>query len=158
VEEIREIQLQCETVARDIAEPEYYHLIHHSAMPSIFRAAGRESALAFATVLGDMFLQAGDGHGHPNRQLPLLGGRYIAEPNQAPHAVARFEELAFEPSMFRTTYGQGRKEEHKAPVENYEEEDNTKANKKQILFFALVSPLYSAKASRRKSSSCHPAS
>jgi hypothetical protein len=97
-------------------------------------------ALAFATVLGDMLLQAGDGHGHTDRQLPLLGRRYVAEPNQTPHAVARFEELAFEPSMFRTTNGQGRKEEHEAPVENYEEEDNTKAKKKQILFFALVSP------------------
>jgi hypothetical protein len=42
--------------------------------------------------------------------------------------------------MFRTTYGQGRKEEHPAPVENYEEENTTMAKKKQILFFALVSP------------------
>jgi hypothetical protein len=33
------------------------------------------SALAFATMLGDMLLQAGDGHRHPNRQLPLFGWR-----------------------------------------------------------------------------------
>jgi len=163
VEEIREIQLQRKALARDIAEPEYYHLIYHSARPSFSGPFGRESALAFATVLGDMLLQAGDGHGHANRQLPLLGGRELPEPNQAPHAVtrfeelafepsmfrttnrqgrkeARFEELAFEPSMFRTTNRQGRKEEHEAPVENYEEENTTKAKKKQILFFALVSP------------------
>src|ERR1700693_4688465 len=65
-------------------------------------------ALAFATVLGDMLLQAGDSHSHSNRQLPLFGGRQVPEPNQAPHPIARLDELAFEPSMFRTTYRQGR--------------------------------------------------
>jgi hypothetical protein len=57
-----------------------------------------------ATMLGQMLLQAGDGHGHPIRQLPLLGGREFAEPHEVPHAVARFQELAFETSMFRAAY------------------------------------------------------
>jgi hypothetical protein len=110
-------------------------LIYHSATPSLFRAILVEKlALAFATVLGDMFFQVGDGHGHSNRQLPLLSGREFPEPNQAPHPIARFEELAFEPSMFRTTYRQGREQAHKAPVENREKENTTMANKKQRLF------------------------
>jgi hypothetical protein len=108
-------------------------------MPSSLRAKHR-LALAFATVLGDMLLQAGDGHGHSNRQLPLLGGRQAPKPNQAPHPVARLDELAFEPSMFRTTYGQGRVRTHQAPVENREKQRNIKANKKQTFFFAIYSP------------------
>jgi hypothetical protein len=87
-----------------------------------------------------MLLQAGDGHCHPNRQLPLFAGRQSPEPNQAPQPIARLKKLAFEPSMFRTTYRQGREEAHRAPVENREQQINIKANKKQTLFFALVSP------------------
>jgi hypothetical protein len=108
-------------------------------MLSSIRAKHR-LALALATVLGDMLLQAGDGHGHANRQLSLLGRREASKPNQAPHPVARLEELAFEPSMFRTTYGQGRERTHQAPVENREQQNSIKANKKQTLFFALYSP------------------
>src|SRR5580698_6228652 len=106
-------------------------------MPSSLSAKHR-LALALATVPGDMLLQAGNGHGHPNRQLPLLGGRQAAKPNQAPHPVARLDELTFEPSMFRTTYGQGRERTHQAPVENREKQSNIKANKKQILFSLFV--------------------
>jgi len=57
-----------------------------------------------ATVLGKVLLQAGDGHGHSIRQLPFFGGRQLAKPHKVPHPVARFLELAFEPSMFRTAY------------------------------------------------------
>jgi hypothetical protein len=106
-------------------------------MPSSIRAKHR-LALALATVFGDMLLQAGDGHGHSNRQLPLLGRREAPEPNQAPHPVARLDELAFEPSMFRTTYRQGREQTHQAPVENREKQSNIKANKKQILFSPYI--------------------
>lgn len=60
---------------------------------------------ALATVLGKMLLQAGNGHSHFVRQLPFLGGQEFAKPHQVPHPVARFLELAFEPSMFRTAYG-----------------------------------------------------
>jgi hypothetical protein len=98
-------------------------------------------ALAFATVLGDVLLQAGDGHSHLLRQLALLGARQMPEANKGPHPVARFEELSFEPSMFRASYRQGRKGAHEAPVENRERDHGTKAKKKQILFFALDSPL-----------------
>jgi hypothetical protein len=96
------------------------------------------SALALATVLGDMLLQAGDGHRHPHRQLPLFGGLQLAEPNQAPHPIARLDELAFEPSMFRTTYRQTRSRIHPAPVENREPQIIIKANKKQTLFLPFV--------------------
>jgi hypothetical protein len=98
------------------------------------------SALALATVLGDMLLQAGDGHRHSHRQLPLFGGLQLAEPYQPPHPIARLDELAFEPSMFRTTYRQTRSRIHPAPVENRERQITIKANKKQTLFFALYSP------------------
>jgi hypothetical protein len=56
-------------------------------------------------VLGQVLLQAGYGHGHAIRQLPLLGSRQFAEPHEVPHPIARFLELAFEPSMFRAAYG-----------------------------------------------------
>jgi hypothetical protein len=142
VEEIREFQLQHKIVARDIAELALHYLHCHFAMLSSIRAK-HHLALALATVLGDMLLQTGDGHGHANRQLPLLGRRQAPKPNQAPHPVARLDELAFEPSMFRTTYGQGRERTHQAPVENRERQNSIKANKKQIVFlpfFALYSP------------------
>ncbi len=104
-------------------------------------------APAFATVLGDMLLQASDGHRHPHRQLPLFGRFQLAEPHQSPHPIARLDELAFEPSMFRTTYRQARSRIHLAPVENRERQITTKAKEKQTLFFALSSPLAgSAKA------------
>jgi len=62
----------------------------------------RRGALpALATVLGQVLLQAGDGHGHTIRQLPFFGGREFAEPHEVSHPVARLLELAFEPSMFR---------------------------------------------------------
>jgi hypothetical protein len=87
-----------------------------------------------------MLLQAGDGHSHANRQLPLFAGRQAPKPNKAPHPVARLDEFAFEPSMFRTTYRQGRERAHQAPVENRERQISIKANKKQTLFFVLYSP------------------
>ena len=96
--------------------------------------------LALATVLGDMLFQAGDGHGHFDRQLPLLGGRQVCELDPAAKPVARRKELAFEPSMFRATQSQDRERAHRAPVENQQRQDGTKANKKQILFFAFNSP------------------
>jgi hypothetical protein len=85
-----------------------------------------------------MLLQAGDGHGQSNRQLPLFGRREAPEPNQAPHPVARLDELAFETSMFRTTYRQSREQTHRAPVENREKQNSIKANKKQILFSPYI--------------------
>jgi hypothetical protein len=91
-----------------------------------------------------MFLQAGDGHRHPHRQLPLFGRLQLAEPYQPPHPIARLDELAFEPSMFRTTYRQGRSRIHHAPVENREWQITIKAKKKQTLFFALSSPILAA--------------
>jgi hypothetical protein len=97
-------------------------------------------APAFATVLGDMLLQAGDGHRHPHRQLPLFGWRQLPEPYKPPHPVARLDELAFEPSMFRTSYRQARTRTHLAPVENRERQITIKAKQKQTLFFALSSP------------------
>jgi hypothetical protein len=106
-------------------------------MPSSIRAKHR-LALALATVLGDMLLQAGDGHGQSNRQLPLFGRREAPEPNQAPHPVARLDELAFEPSMFRTSYRQSREQTHRAPVENREKQNSIKANKKQIVFSPYI--------------------
>src|SRR5260370_20884883 len=96
------------------------------------------SALAFATVLGDMLLQAGDGHRHANRQLPLFGGLQLAEPYQPPHPIARLDELAFEPSMFRTTYRTARKPTHHAPVENRQRQISIKANQKQIRFSPYI--------------------
>ncbi len=97
-------------------------------------------APAFATVLGDMLLQAGDGHRHSNCQLSLFGRLQLAEPHKPPHPIARLDELAFEPSMFRTTYRQARSRIHLAPVENREKKTTTKAKQKQTLFFALSSP------------------
>ena len=98
--------------------------------------------LASTTVLGDMFFQAGDGHGHFDRQLPLLRGRENAKLNQRPHPVARREELAFEPSMFWATKSQDRERGHRAPVENQRRKDGTGAKKKQTLFLALDSPMF----------------
>lgn len=98
-------------------------------------------ALALTTVLRDVFLQAGDGHRHPYRQLPLFGGRQVPEPYQPPHPIARLDELAFEPSMFRTSYRQPRRRAHPAPVESRDSQTTIKANKKQTFFFALSSPL-----------------
>ena len=98
-------------------------------------------APAFATVLGDMLFQAGDGHRHSNCQLSLFGRLQFAEPHKHPHPIARLDELAFEPSMFRTTYRQARSRIHLAPVENRERQITIKAKQKQTLFFALSSPL-----------------
>jgi hypothetical protein len=98
------------------------------------------SALAFATVLGDMLLQPCNGHRHPHGQLPLFSRLQLAEPYQPPHPVPRLDELAFEPSMFRTTYRQTRSRIHLAPVENREVQITIMANKKQTLFFAFLSP------------------
>jgi hypothetical protein len=92
-------------------------------------------------VLGDMLFQAGDGHRHAHRQLPLFGRLQLAEPYQPPHPIPRLDELAFEPSMFRTTYRQARSRTHLAPVENRERQITIMAKKKQTLFFALSSPL-----------------
>src|SRR5271169_995685 len=97
-------------------------------------------APAFATVLRDMLLQSSDGHRHSNCQLSHFGRLQLAEPHQPPHPIARLDELAFEPSMFRTTYRQGRSRTHHAPVENREKQNSIKAKQKQTLFFALSSP------------------
>jgi hypothetical protein len=108
-------------------------------MPS-FHQGQAGSALAFATVLGNMLLQASDGHRHSNCQLPLFGRLQLAEPHQPPHPIARLDELAFEPSMFRTTYRQARRRIHLAPVENRERQNNIKAKEKQTLFSPYIRP------------------
>src|SRR5580704_14784546 len=125
------------------------------------------SAPAFATVLRDMLFQPCNGHRHPHRQLPLFRRLQSAEPHQPPHPVPRLDELAFEPSMFRTTYRQACSRIHLAPVENRERQITTKAKQKQILFSPYIRlnwlsqndvEVYSASPSRRRSSSCQPAS
>src|SRR4029077_1353738 len=103
--------------ARDIAEERLYHLLY-------LRARSFWVLAALATVLGQMLLQAGDGHGHLIRQLPFFGGREFAEPHEVSHSVTRLLELAFEPSMFRAANCQGRRGAHQAPVENAEEENS----------------------------------
>ncbi len=125
--------MQCKTVARDTAEAHFHCFRFFQAGP--FTA---ESALAFATVFGDMLLQAGDGHRHPHRQLPLFDRRKVSEPYQPPHPTARLDELAFEPSMFWTTYRQSRSRIHYAPVENRESQISTMAKKKQIVFSPYI--------------------
>ena len=102
------------------------------------RPSTDKSTLAFATVLGDMLLQAGDGHGHPHCQLPLFGRRKVSEPYQPPHPTARLDKLAFEPSMFRTTYRESRSRIHHAPVENREWQISIKAKKKQTIFSPYI--------------------
>jgi hypothetical protein len=87
-----------------------------------------------------MLFQPCNGHRHPHRQLPLFRRLQLAEPHQPPHPVPRLDELAFEPSMFRTTYRQARRRIHLAPVENRERQITTKAKQKQTLFFAIYSP------------------
>src|SRR5579863_9939636 len=87
-----------------------------------------------------MLLQPCNGHRHPHRQLPLFRRLQPAEPHQPPHPVPRLDELAFEPSMFRTSYRQPRRRAHLAPVENRERQNNTMANKKQILFSLFIRP------------------
>jgi hypothetical protein len=121
--------------------PKTYNYLHPLIETTQGHSPTSHSAPAFATVPGDMFLQTGDGHRHPHRQLPLFGGLQLAEPYQPPHPIARLDELAFEPSMFRTTYRQTRRRIHPAPVENREPQVTIKANKKQILFFAICSPV-----------------
>jgi hypothetical protein len=81
-------------IARDLAEKGLYHLYYSHARSFWVLPA-------LATVLGQMLLQAGDGHGHTIRQLPFFGGGQFAEPHEVSHPVARLLELAFEPSMFR---------------------------------------------------------
>jgi hypothetical protein len=132
--------LQRKAVAPDITEAVV--TLQLSFRDAILRSGHSPAslALAFATVLGDMLLQAGDGHRHSHRQVPLFGRRYVSEPNQPPHPIARLDELAFEPSMFRTTYRQGRSRIHHAPVENREPQIIIKANKKQTLFPPYVRP------------------
>src|SRR5271154_5899814 len=110
-------------------------------MPSSTNSGPSHLTPALATVLRDMLFQARDRHRHSNRLLPLFGGLQIPEPHQPPHPVARLDELAFEPSMFRTTYRQARSRTHLAPVENRERQSNIMANRKQTLFFALYSPI-----------------
>jgi hypothetical protein len=104
-------------------------------------------ALALATVLGNVLLQAGDGHCHAIRQVALHSARKLPKPIQIPHVsclpaankqIARFKELPFEPSMFGTSYAQRRVGAHCAPVENAEAQSTIKANKKQILYSSFV--------------------
>jgi len=53
-------------------------------------------------VLGGMFFQPGDGHGHFIGQPPLFSSRQFAETNQMiPHPIACCPELLFEPSTLR---------------------------------------------------------
>jgi hypothetical protein len=107
-------------------------------VPSSREITAPNLALALATVLGNVFLQAGDSHGHPVRQLAFLDKRQLPKPNQVSKPIARFEELAFEPSMFRTTYCQRRKQQHRAPVENADAQTTLRANKKQIVFSSYL--------------------
>jgi hypothetical protein len=121
----------------DIAEALFNYLF---ATPSSAGPFTAKSALAFATVLGDMLLQARDGHRHPHCELPLFGRRKVSEPYQPPHPTARLDKLAFEPSMFRTTYRQRRSRIHHAPVENREWQISIAAKKKQTLFSPYIRP------------------
>jgi hypothetical protein len=85
-------------------------------------------------MLGEMLLQARDGHCHLLCQTLLFRPRELPEPRQPPEPVTSLQELAFEPSMLRAAYRKGRKREHGAPVENDERQNSTGAKKKQILF------------------------
>jgi hypothetical protein len=89
-------------------------------------------------VGSDVFLQAGDGHGHLIRQAPLLEARELPTAKQISHAAASLLELTFEPSMLRAADSIGREGAHEAPVENTEEEGSRQANKKQIVFSLYV--------------------
>jgi hypothetical protein len=91
-----------------------------------------------ATVRRDVFLQAGNGHGHLVRQAPFLFPCQLAPTDQTSHAVTGFLELTFEPSMLWTTNRMGRKRAHPAPVENVEGEVSRKANKRQTLFSPII--------------------
>ena len=112
-----------------MANDVYYHLIY---------AFATENRSAFATVCGDMFLQAGYGHGHFVRQGSLLGARELPQAEQATHAITGLLKLPFEPSMLWTADSIGRRGAHQAPVENVEEQCSRKANKKQILFSPFI--------------------
>ena len=85
-----------------------------------------------------MFLQAGYGHGHFVRQGSLLGARELPQAGQAAHAITGLLKLPFEPSMLWTADSIGRREAHRAPVENVEEQCSRKANKRQTLFSPIV--------------------
>jgi len=86
----------------------------------------------------DVFLQAGDDHGHLVRQASFLLARELSQAKQAAHAITGFLELTFEPSMLWTTDSIGRRGAHQAPVENVEEQCSRKANKRQTLFSLIV--------------------
>jgi hypothetical protein len=76
-------------------------------------------------MFGDVLLQSRDGHGHAVRQFPFLFPRDLAQTHEASHPIALFDELAFEPSMFRTSHDHRRGAAHRAPVENAAAETNT---------------------------------
>jgi len=89
-------------------------LIYRSATakPQRHNAAATRSLLPFATVSGNVLLQAGDGHGHFVRQAAFLLPRESTQAKQITHAVTGLLELAFEPSMLRTANRIGREREH----------------------------------------------
>jgi hypothetical protein len=122
--------------ARPVANGAHYHLIYPFATENPALEQGRLPA--FATMGCKVFLQAGDGHGHLVRQGSFLSAREFAQAKQITHAITRFLELTFEPSMVWAAPSIGRRGAHKAPVENAEGESSREANKRQILFSPIV--------------------
>src|SRR5271167_3069075 len=96
--------------------------------------------LALTTVLGLVFLDPGDGHGHLVGKAPFLRRGQAPEPGKGPQPVARLLELGIQSLLLGTAYRKEERRRHRAPVENDEEESSRRAKKKQILFFALYSP------------------
>jgi hypothetical protein len=112
-----------------IADVVYYHSVYpilekkiRSPKIAARKTAGlrRRPLQTFATVGCQVFLQAGDGHGHFVRQAPFLESRELSQAHQATHAIADCEVLVFEPSMLWTRDSIGREGAHEAPVENVE--------------------------------------
>jgi hypothetical protein len=98
--------------------------------------------VTLTTVLGLVLLDPGDGHGYPVGKVFFLWRRQAPEPGKGPQPVARFLELGFKSLMLGTAYRKDEERRHRAPVENDEEESSMGANKRQTLFFALVSPIH----------------
>jgi hypothetical protein len=96
--------------------------------------------VTLTTVLGLVLLDPGDGHGHPVGKMLFLRRGQAPEPGKGPQPVARLLELRFQSRLLGTAYRKEERGRHRAPVENDEEESSMRANKRQTLFFALVSP------------------
>jgi hypothetical protein len=84
---------------------------------------------AFAAVLAYVFFNASNRHGHVLLQFFLLRRRKPPEPPQSAQAVARGDELTFQPGAFaaraaapinRTAYRKAENWAHHPPVENTE--------------------------------------